>query len=70
MASETTTVQSTTAAQTTTTAQATTINLTTVEIPQTGETSSNNNAILIGLLLLALAGSLTFVVYRSKPVKE
>lgn len=42
--------------------------LTNPNIPQTGEGDSGNG-LLIGLILLALAGALTVVVYRSKSVK-
>lgn len=50
----------------TTTAPLTT--LTNPNVPQTGEGDSGNG-LLIGLILLALAGALTVVVYRSKSVK-
>ena len=48
--------------------ETTTIVLTTIDIPQTGE-SGSGNGLLIGLVLLVMAGGLTAVIYRSKKVK-
>mgnify|MGYP004704512503 CR=1 FL=1 len=68
---ETTVVDETTIELTTETIPlATTIALTTEDIPQTGERPTTGNGLLIGLVLLALAGGLTFVVLRRKQVRE
>jgi LPXTG-motif cell wall-anchored protein len=40
--------------------------ITTGEIPQTGERAPSGNALIIGLILLALAGSLALVLHRRK----
>jgi LPXTG-motif cell wall-anchored protein len=65
-----TTLPMTTAEETTqpsgeTISETTTIILTTPDIPQTGESGSGND-LLIGLVLLLMAGGLTLVVLRSK----
>ncbi len=48
------------------------ITLTTESIPQTGEGGSqgSGNGLLIGIILLVMAGGLTYVVYRNRPVKQ
>ena len=48
--------------------ETTTIMMTDPDIPQTGETGSGNG-LLIGLVLLIMAGGLTAVIYRSQKVK-
>ena len=52
--------------ETTTAIGETTIVLTTTDIPRTGETPTDSSGLLIGIILLILAGGLSFVVYRSR----
>jgi LPXTG-motif cell wall-anchored protein len=53
----------------TSTVEESSITMTTDDIPKTGETG-NGNALVIGLILLALAGGLTYIVYRSRTAKQ
>lgn len=62
---ETTTQEVTTTPQDETVTETTTIILTTNDIPKTGETGSGNG-LVIGLIMLLLAGGLTVVLYRSR----
>jgi LPXTG-motif cell wall-anchored protein len=49
--------------------ETTTITMTDPDIPQTGETGAGNG-LLIGLILMVMAGGLTTVIWRSKLIKN